>query len=378
MRSTIRNLAWRGALPALLAVVVSLALEGCNLRRMGGSATGGEDDFDSLSGDMKAPGGDLRGLPTVDALPPVVPEARGRAATAEVVGPRQPRVAWAVSLPVAQPGAIREVGADGTVYFSGSDGVAAVRDGKLLWAYHARSSPRLTMADDGRIWFAAPGAGGYYCLNRAGEGGLLPYSMKPPPDAAEPRLVGCSGSIGNGRVVRGLPGGSVPLDYDCTRPQAKLGPDGTGWVGTDAPDLRAIAPDGSGGMKFDTPCAVEELLAGPGGRAFYGCKDHSLHYVVKNGTGWKLAGDGTLDEVGARENSTSFVGLMDRNGSVYYLDHPDNGHAAHVHAGDSSGKPMWSLNTSYFMGNSMRFDGKGRIYLAGMRGMHGWLVCISD
>ena len=51
-------------------------------------------------------------------------------------------------------------GGDGTVYVAGYDGLGALRDGKLIWAFHGQD-PRVTMADDGRIWFPAPGSIGH-------------------------------------------------------------------------------------------------------------------------------------------------------------------------------------------------------------------------
>jgi hypothetical protein len=126
---------------------------------------------------------EIRGLPSVDALPPVVPEAHGRASVAEVTGPRKPHVAWGVALPFSGSSTIQVIGGDGTVYLSSYDGLGAARDGKLIWAFHA-PEPRVTMADDGRIWFPAPGGGGYFCLNRAGQGGCSPdrSSRRPMPE----------------------------------------------------------------------------------------------------------------------------------------------------------------------------------------------------
>jgi len=112
-----------------------------------------------------------------------VPEARGRFPVAEVTGPRKPRVSWNVALPFAPPGIIRAIGVDGTVYVNGYDGLAAAREGKLIWAFHARN-PRVTLVDDGRIWFPAPGSSGYFCLNRAGQGGFLPPSYRCHPTPA--------------------------------------------------------------------------------------------------------------------------------------------------------------------------------------------------
>ena len=68
---------------------------------------------------------------------------------------------------------------------------------------------------------------------------------------------------------------------------------------------------------------------------------------------------------------------MDRNGTTYFVDSAADG-SAHVHALSGTGDMKWTLKTPNFMASSIAFDGQGRIYLAGMRGMGSVLVCISD
>lgn len=363
------------AVPGALAVLLGMTfccLTGCGALGTTGS---GKDDFGMIGGDMKGEDRDLRGLPSVRDLPPVIPEASGRFSAAEVTGPHKPRIAWALSLPFSQSGTIQAIAADGTVYVAGGDGVGAARDGKLMWAYRTERPPNVTMADDGRIWFGSIAVGGYFCLNRAGEGGMLPYSVPLPPDAAQPAMLGCSG---NGRYLRGLPSGDVPLEYGCTRPKAKTGPDGMTYVGTTAPDIRAVGRDGTVAWKLTTPCSVETLLAGPGGRVFFSCKDLSMHYIQNGSATWDKAGDGAIDEVGKIVPNTSIVSAMDRDGTIYFIDHPPAQLPAHVHAITASGEMLWTLKTSYFNGTSMQFDKQGRIIMTAMRGMHNWLVCISN
>jgi len=352
-----------------LAVAFSVALGGCNsIGRMGGA---GADDF--AVGNSDTAKAEMRGLPSVDALPPVVPEAHGRAQVAEVTGPRKPHVAWGVALPFSESSTIQAIGGDGTVYVSGRDGLGAARDGKLIWAFHA-PEPRVTMADDGRIWFPAPGAGGYFCLNRAGQGGMLPRRAVPPPDAGEAPNPGCSGD-GRGMRVRGRR--EVILDYACTRPQAKLGPDGMAYVGTEAPDVRAFTPDGALAWKIATPCAAQRLLAGPGGRVLFACQDLSIHYIENGTLRWSKPGDGEIDEGGIIKPFSSFVGLMDRNGTTYFVDRAADG-STHVHALSATGDMLWKLKSPGFTSYSIGFDGQGRLYLTGMRLMASQLVCISD
>jgi len=364
-----RNLTLQCAAGTGVAVFLAIALGGCDsVARMGGA---GADDF-GVANDAAAKA-ELRGLPSVDALPPVVPEAQGRAQVAEVTGPRKPHVAWALALPFSQSNIVRVIGGDGTVYVSGYDGLGAVRDGKLMWAFHA-PDPRMTMADDGRIWFPSPGLDGYFCLNRAGQGGKLPGSIARPPEAADAPLAGCSG---DGRAMRVQGRRGVGLDYACTRPGAKLGPDGMAYVGTEAPDVRAFTPDGTLVWKIATPCAAQKLLVGPGGRVIFACQDLSIH-AIENGTlRWTKPGDGEMDLGNIIMPSASFVGLMDRQGTTYFFDRTADG-SGHVHALSATGDMLWTLKSPGFSASSIGFDGQGRLYLTGMHGMGSILVCISD
>jgi outer membrane protein assembly factor BamB len=351
----------------------SLVLGGCN--NIAGTGGAAADDFPAASENTAK--AELRGLPAVDALPPVVPEAQGRAQVADVTGPRKPHVAWSLALPFSQKGIVRVIGGDGTVYVSGYDGVGAVRDGKLIWAVHA-PDPRLTMSDDGRIWFPVSGGGGYYCLNRAGQGGMFLGRVVLPPSAAEEPRAGCT----EGRrtvVVDGPTGRRIEarLEYACTGPQAVVGPDGMVYVGTEAPDIRGFTPDGAAAWKIATSCAVQKLLAGPGGRVLFACQDLSLHYIENGTLRWNKPGDGEMQMGDLLRSSSSFVGLMDRNGTTYFVDSAADG-SAHVHALSGTGDMKWTLKTPNFMASSIAFDGQGRIYLAGMRGMGSVLVCISD
>jgi len=369
--TTLRFITGNGA-TVFLAIAFSVALGGCSsIARMGGAAT---DDFPAAGGDTA--GVELRGLPSVDALPPVVPEAQGRAQVAAVTGPRKPHVAWVVALPFSQAGEVRVIGGDGTVYVSGYNGVGAVRDGKLIWAFKA-PNPRLTMSDDGRIWFPISGGGGYYCLNRAGQGGMFLGRVLPPDAAEEPRA-GCTG--GRRTVVVDGPAGrriEGHLEYACTGPQAVVGPDGMVYAGTEAPDIRGFTPDGAAAWKIATSCAVQKLLGGPGGRVLFACQDLSLHYIENGTLRWNKPGDGELTMGDLLRSTSSFVGLMDRNGTTYFVDSAADG-SAHVHALSAAGDMIWTLKTTGFMASSIAFDGQGRIYLAGARGLSSVVACISD
>ncbi len=360
------------AVRTVLAALVVIALSAIS----GGCSTDDSPNDDFVSLDKDALPAEPRGLPSVQELPPVIPAAGGRALVTQVKGPDFPRVAWSVALPFSQPVVIRAIGMDGTVYVSGGDGVGAAKDGTLIWAFHTSEiNPRVTMADDGRIWFPAMEGEGYFCLNRAGQGGLLPSSFHLPPDAKQAPLVGTSE---NRRFLRGLPAGDVALEYPSTRPGAKLGPDGIAYVGTEAPDIRAVSQDGKTVWKRATPCAAQTLLAGPGSRLLYSCKDLSIHYIENGALRWFRRGDGEIEEGNIIMPSTSMLGVMDRNGTTYFVDRLLSGLETHIHCLSATGDIMWTLISRAFSANSIGFDAKGRLYLTGLRGIHSYLLCVSE
>jgi outer membrane protein assembly factor BamB len=109
----------------------------------------------------------------------------------------------------------------------------------------------------------------------------------------------------------------------------------------------------------------------------FACQDLSIH-LIENGTlRWNKPGDGEMDEGNIVKPSASFVGLMDRNGTTYFVDRAADG-SGHVHAMSASGDMLWTLKSPGFSASSIGFDGQGRLYLTGMHGMGSILVCISD
>jgi outer membrane protein assembly factor BamB len=358
------------AVRTVLAVLVVIAFPAI----FGGCDTQ-EDDPDDLGAlDKDALPAELHRLPSVQNLPPVIPGAGGRVPVTEWTGPSRPRVAWSVALPFSWPVIIRAIGIDDTVYVSGGDGVGAAQDGNLLWAFrNSVSTTGYTRADDGRLWFPAMEEG-YYCLNRAGQGGLLPISFRPPPDAREAPLAGMSA---NGRGLR-VRAGDVPLEYPPTRPGPKVGPDGTVYVATEAPDIRAVSQDGKTIWKLATRCAAQTLLAGPGSRVLFSCKDLSIHYIENGVSQWVKRGDGAIDEGNVIMPSSSIVGVMDRDGTTYFVDNPASGLETHIHCLSATGDIMWTLKSPAFAASSIGFDAKGRLYLTGMKGSKSHLLCISE
>ena len=344
---------------ALVAVMLLLALSGCANREE-------EDAFAGIiTNDSTTQEPDLRGLPSIHDLPPVDPQATGRLQATALVGPRNPQRAWAVSLPFSSAN-IHQIGVDNTVYAGGMDGEAAVRDGKLLWAFNIYHPGAVTMANDGRIWIEGYEQSGYFCLNRSGQGGLLPKSVKRPLDARKPPSSGCNNRdfVSDGRAV-------ANLGYECT--ESVMGPDGSAYVATNAPDIQALTPDFVPSWKLTTPCFATSMLAGPGNRVLFTCKDQSIHYVEKGALKWTLGGDGKMERWGA-----DVLGIIDRNGNIIFIDTEQRGAITHIHALSSTGNPVWTRTSPNLSVSSLQLDGKSRLYITASRGSHRWLICLSD
>jgi len=68
---------------------------------------------------------------------------------------------------------------------------------------------------------------------------------------------------------------------------------------------------------------------------------------------------------------------MDRDGATYFVDRPATG-GTHIHAMSAAGEILWTVETADFGVSSIQFDGQGRLFLSGQRGMGQRLVCLSD
>ncbi len=364
---------------ALLAISAFITLGGCRFSSFNSSG----DDLDAVFGkdtgkDTQSHEAELHGIPSVQQPPPVIPEASGRLSMAGVTGPRNPQLAWGVSLPLPQA-TIHQIGVDGTIYVTGYNTVGAVRDGKLLWAFRVHQAARPTMADDGRIWFKGYERSGYFCLNRLGQGGLLPTTYKPPLDAQEKAGSGCNNRdlVSEGRIA-------ATLNYECL--ESAVGPDGASYVSTSAPDIRAFTPTFAPQWELAVPCSAESLLAGPGKRVLFSCKNRSIHYVQNGVLGWAVAGDGKMQS-GVRVSDSNVLSIMDGTGTSYFVDQLAKGisteddedrYPTHIHALSATGQWLWTRRTRDFSVRSIKFDSKGHVCLTGSRGMHEWLICISD
>jgi hypothetical protein len=322
-------------------------------------------------------------LPAIVQLPAIAQGTAGRAAATDVVGPHHPHVAWNLALP--GDSRIGAITTDDTVYVSGShaDYIGAVRDGKFLWEYQVSEPGSSASLDtDGRIWLTGKEARGSYVLNSKGEGGYLTGRSI---GSGSPTEAICSQSlkIDPHRGTEFRPaylafGHLVELDYACL--ETAVGADHTAYVATEAPDIRAVTRTGNIDWQLKTACVPTSLIAGPPGSVLFGCKDHSLHYVENGTLQWSYPGEGDyLQAVIDREGTTYFVVTASSDPLTHRTpDHP----ATYIHALSSKGAALWTLRTSDLFARSMRLDGRGRLYLTGLRNsstMRGSrLVCISD
>ncbi|MEO8128501.1 MAG: serine/threonine-protein kinase, partial [Bryobacteraceae bacterium] len=175
---------------------------------------------------------DWHSPPRVTELPPIVEEARGRLPEKGLVGPLNPKEKWSASLRMT--GAhIAAIGIDGTVYLTAMEGICAVRNGKLLWAYKSgmTGASDVQIDENGLIWYHSLDA--KFCINRDGKGGRVPREMEAPPSHYS--NYGCR--MNN---TAGGPHWSVELDGSCTPAGVTPAPDGRAYIATDLPEILAV------------------------------------------------------------------------------------------------------------------------------------------
>jgi hypothetical protein len=343
------------------------------------------DDLLAADDPAAVAGEALPELPAIVQLPQTAQGTAGRDAAADVAGPQHPHVVWNLALPAdSRIGAITT---DDIVYvfgdYVGDEGyIGAVRDGKFLWEYQvSEPTDPVSLDTDGRMWMSGKGSKGSYVLNAKGEGGYLTGRFS---EAGSPSDANCSQSIKvhPGQATEFRPiyrafGHDVELDYACRA--TAVGTDHTAYIATEAPDIRAVTRTGTIDWQIKTACVPTSLIAGPPGSVLYECKDNSLHYVENGTVRWSDASEGDFLQV-----------VIDREGTTYFvvtafsdpLTHQRHEHpATYIHAVSSKGTALWTLQTSDLIARSIRLDGKGRLYLAGVRNSSptdGRLFCISD
>jgi hypothetical protein len=329
--------------------------------------------------DTKPASVELPGIPDASVPPPAIPGAGDRFSVLDVIGPSSPHVAWNIALPFDEtPVMLEKVGADKTIYLSTFDGVGAVRNGKVLWAYKVDNPTNIGLAFDGSLWFEGSQeaeAKRFFVLNRDGEGGLLPNGFPRPGESEDHWMVGCG--EGNRSVVVNSIEGEIPLDIECSRASAKIGPDGLIYVGTDAPDIRAYTTEKILAWKLATPCVPQTMLIGPNSHVVFTCNDNSIHFIDHGVTKWSVQGDGKMAAPDPIPNNASMLGVMDGQGTLYYVDRPENGDGVHVHALSATGKVIWIAKTDLTEPTSMQFDKTGRLYVSAARSMVGRLVAFG-
>jgi hypothetical protein len=104
----------------------------------------------------------------------------------------------------------------------------------------------------------------------------------------------------------------------------------------------------------------------------FSCKDNVLRYADHGTVRWTKKLDGALESwYGPR---SSFIGIMDRTGTVYFIDRPQQGLGTHIHAISSTAEELWTVKESGFSIDSINLDSIGRAYLMGRYR----LVCVSE
>jgi outer membrane protein assembly factor BamB len=295
-------------------------------------------------------------------LPPIIEEARGRLQDAKFTGPQHPSIKWSITLPVTASLRIAGIVKDGTVYTTGMLGhIAAIRDGKLLWAYKAGTFgvSSVQIDDDGRLWFQSLDS--VYCLNRDGKGGRLPSGFEPP----RPRRLDSFSCVMNHSVSG--PGWKMELDGECTTDSVAVAAGGPIYVGTDIPQILAVSTSGKVQWTYTPPCNPTRIVPTLPGRIVFVCKDRTLHGLSGASEQWQRTADGVADR----------AMLVDRAGTVYYSDYGRDTGINHVHAVDPNGKMRWTVDFHRTSISTLSAGNNGEIYVTAS-GPYGRLICLSD
>ena len=286
----------------------------------------------------------------VSEPPPPVDEARG--ASGDPLGPEHPKVEWETILAELRP-RIAGIGKDGTVYLVEGAQICAVRAGKLQWAYRstefAASIQEFDMDRDGRVWFKMHVIGEYerYCFNRDGQGGRLPRSYENQgPRHADESLYSC---WKNKHTLSG-PKGDMDIDDDCHLVAA--GHDENIWVATDKPAiLRVNKQRGRIESTYKTACEPSQLIPTLAGQLVFLCPDGTLHQTNGESEVWSHSSEGKI----AYAKATT-------DGTVYFADRNKTAEGGHVHAIDTKGKLLWTVDLPRAPDGSIVI-GQRRIYL---------------
>jgi serine/threonine protein kinase len=299
--------------------------------------------------------------PRVNQLPPIVEAARGRLPGNGLAGPQNPKLLWSVSLNAVGM-RIVAIGTDGTVYASSMEGICAVRDGKLKWAYKSgMGGSNVQIDDNGRIWYGSS-LDGNYCVNRDGEGGRLPGSIPRPELNSETYRYSC---VMNHTLTG--PGWQMELDGDCTSAGVVRGSDGRVYVATDLPQILAVSPAGAVAWKYAAKCNALSLVPVLANEIVYACKDQSLYGVTRGVESWERNADGEFN----------WSMLADSAGTVYYGDYGRENGSAHLHAVDAQGHARWTIDMHRATITNLALNNRRQLCAAASF-LHSRLMCLGD
>jgi outer membrane protein assembly factor BamB len=133
------------------------------------------------------------------------------------------------------------------------------------------------------------------------------------------------------------------------------------------PEIMAVSAGGAIEWKRTVPCNASELLATMPNQIVFSCEDRSLHGLTGGNEMWKKVADGMLYS----------DMLVDRSGAVYYGDYGRESGVIHMHAIDSRGKDLWTIDMERASVSNMALDAKRRLYVAGSFATSR-LVCLGD
>jgi serine/threonine protein kinase len=298
--------------------------------------------------------------PRVSELPPVIEEARGRVPRSGLAGPKKPKVLWKISIKT-EGVHIAAIGTDGTVYVTSFEGLCAIRNGKVKWAYKTGiGGSSIDIADDGRIWYHSMDDN--YCLNRDGVGGRLPASIQRPEFDSDWSRAHCVMS----HTLAG-PHWKVDLDGDCTTAGAVTAADGRAYVATDLPRIVAVSPVGRVEWTYAAPCNAINLIPTLPNRLVFACENSFLYALTGGKATWRVQTDGTFD----RDM------LADASGTVYYGDYGRETGVSHLHAVSAEGEPLWAMDMQRATVTNLALNNQRQLCLAASF-LHSRVMCLGD
>ena len=298
--------------------------------------------------------------PRVTELPPVIAEARGIRRADNALGPEHPKVKWSVPLPMGPGAKIEAIGVDGTLYIKSLSQLAAIRNGKLLWAYNIpMMSWGFQFDDDGRLWISATNA--VFCLNRDGKGGRLPAETKAPVRRID-KKVDCVA----GTTIAGT-GWRMEVDGQCSTSTVVQSRDGTIYAGTDSPQVLSLQPTGKVNWNVGTTCTPQILLPVAPDQVVFSCGYRTIHGIAHGAERWLVTGDALISS-----------GMQaDKAGSVYWADSTGQIMGSHLHSIGVDGRERWKLDVGNGTVNNMAIGDNKEIYVATSL-MQGKLICYGD